>query len=81
MVNLVDFIQLGVAGVAVVAIVAIVRRFLVSMDKKDEQFNNTVRNHMDHNTEVTSRLDKTQGKLTYMIESLIKFLDKHNGNK
>lgn len=80
--NLVDFIQLGVAGIAVVAIVIIVKEFLKSNREKDEvfikfierqeeNFSDLVKNHLSHNNEVMEGLKD-------IIKELYVWLKKNN---
>jgi len=81
MINLIDYVQLGVAGVAIVAIVIIVREFLAFVKKQEDNFSELVRNHLEHNTESNNKLEQSHNKLATMIELLIKWLDKNSNCK
>lgn len=77
-INLVDFIQLGVAGIAVVAMVIIVKEFLKSTREKDQQFTEVIKNHLQHDIESRSQLERSHQRLADMIEQLIRWLEHSN---
>lgn len=78
MINLIDYVQLGVAGVAIVAIVIIVKEFLAFVKKQEDNFSELVKNHLEHNTESNNRLERSHDKLATMIDLLIKWLEKNS---
>ena len=70
MLELADFVQLGLGGVAVVVSYLIVKEVLKSQREKDSQFigfikrqednfNEVVKNHLKHNAQATIDLEKT----------------------
>ena len=74
MINLIDYIQLGVAGIAVVAIVIIVKEFLKFVKKQEDNFSDLIKNHLGHDIESRHKLEKSHDRLATMIEMLIKWL-------
>jgi len=79
--SLIDYAQFGVAIVAIAAIVMIVKAFLKSIKEKDEQFTDVIKNHLQHDIESRSQLEKSHQRLADMIEQLIHWLDHNNCNK
>lgn len=78
MINLIDYIQLGVAGVAVVAMVMIVKEFLKFARKQEDNFSEMIRNHLVHDIESKNKLEKSHDRLATMIELLIDWLKNNN---
>lgn len=54
--NLVDFIQLGVAGIAIVVIWFIVKEFLKFTKHQEDNFSDLIKNDMAHSREVMEGL-------------------------
>ncbi len=79
MVELSDFIQLGIGGVAVVVSYLIVKEVLRSQRDKDTQFiefikrqednfNEVVKNHLAHNSQSTRDLEKAIRELYFWLK-------------
>lgn len=81
MINLIDYIQLGVAGIAVVAIVIIVKEFLSFVKKQEDNFSELIKNHLHNDIESRNQLEKSHQRLADMIEQLIRWLNHNNRNK
>ena len=77
--NLADLTQLSVAGLAIVMLGYGLKMFLKHLEKRDEQLNELVRGHMQRNTESNNNLTESNGKMTSMIDQLLRFLEKSNG--
>jgi len=77
-INLIDFIQLGVAGIAVVAMVIIVKEFLKFARRQEDNFSELIKNHLAHDIESRNQLEKSHDKLATMIELLIQWLKNNN---
>lgn len=54
----------------------IVALFLYFWDKKDARITNLVENHLNHNTQTISRMERSLTKLSLVIERLTKCVDK-----
>ena len=54
--ELIDYISGGITVTAVAALVLVITRFLGHLAKKDEQFTNTVNNHIAHDLEVKEKM-------------------------
>lgn len=78
MINLIDYIQLGVAGIAVVAIVIIIKEFLKFARKQEDNFSELIKNHLSHDIESKNKLEKSHDRLATMIELLIDWLKSNN---
>jgi len=82
MTSLYDIAQFGVAifavGVLAYVITFVVKRFLDFQRKQEDNFNEIIRNHLQHDTEAKNRLQQSQIELTKMIEQLIRFLENNN---
>jgi len=78
MLNLIDFIQLGVAGVAIVAIVIIVKGFLQFVENQEKNFILVVTNHMSDSAKAMKELEKANRESALAIRLLLEFL-KQNG--
>ena len=76
--ELTQFINLGVAGLAVVVIWFIVQRFLNFAERQENNFNEIIKNHLNHDIESRNQLEKSHDRLATMIEQLIKWLEKNN---
>lgn len=76
--NLTDFIQLGIGGVAIVALVIIVKEFLKFVKHQEDNFTEVIKNHLHDDTESRNKLEKSHLRLAIMIEQLIKFLESSN---
>jgi len=85
--NIADFTQLSIGSAAIVGIVVIVKEFLKSSREKDirfiafimeqeKNFAKIIGNHIEHNTEASQKLEKTNDRLARAIEQLIKFSQK-----
>ena len=72
--NPLDFIQLGVAGVAVVVIWLIVQRFLKFVETQENNFKNTIDNHLKESSSASR-------ELASVIKELLDWLKYHNGKK
>ena len=83
--NIEDLKQLGIATTAIAGIVIVVKEFLKSIKNKDKQFisfitnqeknfTKIVTNHIAHEIKATHALEKSNNRLSNMVEHLIKFL-------
>lgn len=77
MIELVEFIQLGVSGVAIIVIFLIVKEFLSFIHKQENNFSDTINNHIKYDTEAKNKLEKSNEKLTTTIDLLYNFLKNH----
>ena len=69
-----DWTQLGIAGATLIILFFVIRYFISAMTKKDDQiikmitdFNTTVSNHMDHQTDAFNALSNAIALLTQEI--------------
>ncbi len=76
--ELLNYAQFGVGIVAIAAIVMVVKAFLKSIKEKDEQFTEVVKNHLQHDIESRSQLERSHQRLADMIEQLIRWLEHSN---
>jgi len=85
MLDLADFVQLGVGGIAIVSAYLIVKEVLRSQRDKDIQFigfikkqednfNELVKNHLNHNSEAMRNLEG-------LIKEFYYWFKKNNNNK
>lgn len=70
--DLTQFINLGVAGLAVIIIWLIVQKFLQFVAKQEENFKNTIDNHLDE-------FSRSNQQLAEVIKELLNWLKFHNG--
>lgn len=74
---IIEAIKLGVAGVAIVGIVVIVQNFLTYMKKQHQEFLTVITNHIEHSTEAQNKLEKTNDRLTFCVQTLLDYLKKN----
>ena len=72
MIELTDFLNLGVAGIAVIIIWLIVQRFLKFVEKQEDNFRNTIDNHLKEHSQSSQNLATA-------IKELLDYLKWHNG--
>jgi len=70
--NLTDFINLGVGGILAVIIWLIVQRFLKFIEMQENNFKNTVDNHLTENA-------KASQNLSLVVRELLDYLKSQNG--
>jgi len=80
--NLYDLAQFGVAifsvGCLAYVITYVVNKFLSFQKRQEDNFNEIIKNHLNHDMEAKNKLEQSNIGLTKVIEQLTRFLEKNN---
>ena len=79
MINLVDYIQLGVAGIAVIVILLVVKEFLRFTKHQEDNFVSVIKNHLSESSKIATEQLKSAQNLNKAVEELLTFLRYSNG--
>ncbi len=81
MVNLIDFIQLGVAGIAIIVIYMISKLFIDFIKVQEENNKKLIQNHLKSETKAKMKMNASFNQLAYSIQELLKWFKNNNGVK
>lgn len=75
--TILDIIQLGTTGIAIIVIFLVIQKFLEFLKIQENNFSEVIKNHLKHSTDAQNKLERTNDKLTVMIEALLRYLRKN----
>ena len=81
MTTLIDAAQFGVAIFAIAALVFVIVKFLEFMKKQEENFKDTIDNHLKETSERLNENTTVSKNLNKTVEELLKYLRYQNGKR
>jgi len=76
--SLLDYAQFGVAIFSIACLGYIVKLFIGFIKKQEDNFNEVIKNHIKHSTNAETNLEKSNTKMTAVLEQLIRYLERSN---